>query len=315
MREKRKFAERTRVLKSSETRRKVFLVYEGVSTEEIYFDALDKKREQIGIDPMIDLVPLIRSYSEDGWSNPRKILDRVLENLEEERTGKLVYESLLNRIMDYLYDQQILTTSKVYAKAIWKNLETGCIEKLHKALSDTVEDIQEDCSELISYLNEKSDVVNIVSDISDIIKSSNITYDENFDRICLIVDRDKESFVARTENNQFEYVCQVCQKKGFGFYVSNPCFEFWLLLHFDEVFLLDQAKLLENPAVTAKRRYTEHELRKLLPGYRKSKFNTEVLMEHIDRAIINEKKFCENIECLDNELGSNIGTLIEELKK
>lgn len=120
MREKRKFAERTRVLKSSETRRKVFLVYEGVSTEEIYFDALDKKREKIGIDPLIDLVPLIRSYSEDGWSNPRKILDRVLENLEEERTGKLIYESLLNRIMDYLYDQQILTTSKVYAKAIWK---------------------------------------------------------------------------------------------------------------------------------------------------------------------------------------------------
>ena len=62
-------------------------------------------------------------------------------------------------------------------------------------------------------------------------------------------------------------------------------------------------------------RYTEHELRKLLPGYRKSKYNTEVLMEHIDRSIINEKKFCENIECLDNELGSNIGTLIEELKK
>lgn len=68
MREKRKFAERTRVLKSSETRRKVFLVYEGVSTEEIYFDALDKKREKIGLDPLIDLVPLIRSYSEDGWS-------------------------------------------------------------------------------------------------------------------------------------------------------------------------------------------------------------------------------------------------------
>lgn len=93
-------------------------------------------------------MPLIRSYSEDGWSNPRKILDRVLENLEEERTGNLIYESLLNRIMDYLYDQQILTTSKVYAKAIWKILETGCIEKLHKSLSDTVEDIQEDCSEL-----------------------------------------------------------------------------------------------------------------------------------------------------------------------
>lgn len=47
MREKRKFAERTRVLKSSETRRKVFLVYEGVSAEEIYFDALEKKESKL----------------------------------------------------------------------------------------------------------------------------------------------------------------------------------------------------------------------------------------------------------------------------
>lgn len=96
--------------------------------------------------------------------------------------------------------------------------------------------------------------------------------------------------------------------------MTNPCFEFWLLLHFDEVFCLDRDKLLENPQITSKRRYTEYELRKLLPGYTKSKYNVEALMSRVDKAVQNEKKFCEDIVKLEYEAGSNVGRLIEELK-
>ena len=283
MRERRTFAERTKVLKSDEGKRKFFLVYEGASTEEIYFNALDNSGVYTDKNPLIELVPLIRSYSEDGWSNPKKILDRVIANLEEEKTGWITYESLLNRIMEYLNEQHILTTSKVQAKAIWNILETCCTKVLQKTLREDVEDIAKDCDILIKYLNKESEVVNIVTDISDIIKStSSITYDENIDKICL--------------------------------YVTNPCFEFWLLLHFDEVFCLDRDKLLENPQITSKRRYTEYELRKLLPGYTKSKYNVEALMSRVDKAVQNEKKFCEDIVKLEYEAGSNVGRLIEELK-
>ena len=147
--------------------------------------------------PLIELVPLIRSYSEDGWSNPKKILDRVIANLEEEKTGWITYESLLNRIMEYLNEQHILTTSKVQAKAIWNILETCCTKVLQKTLREDVEDIAKDCDILIKYLNKESEVVNIVTDISDIIKStSSITYDENIDKICLVIDRDKDSFIS-----------------------------------------------------------------------------------------------------------------------
>ena len=70
-----------------------------------------------------------------------------------------------------------------------------------------------------------------------------------------IIDRDRESFVSSSKNNQYKYVVEKCEEMGFGLYVTNPCFEFWLLLHFDKVFELDRDKLLENPKVTAKRRY------------------------------------------------------------
>lgn len=313
MRESRTFAERTKVLKSDETKKRYFLVFEGASTEKIYFEALENARDDVELDPLIELIPIMRSYSEDGWSNPKKILDRVIANLDEEETGLLTYESLLNRIMDYLYDEKILTTSKVQAHALWRILEEGCEKVLDKYLSDNVDNLVEDCNKLTEYLNQESDVVNIVDDISDIIRSSNITYDNRFDKICLIVDRDKESFLAIPENNQYDYVLRTCQEKGFGFYVSNPCFEFWLLLHFDEVFELDRDKLLENPQVTAKRRYTEHELRKLLPGYSKSNYKAEALMERVEMAIKNEEKFCEELDGLRDKVGSNVGKVIKEL--
>ena len=313
MRESRTFAERTKVLKSDEAKKRYFLVFEGASTEKIYFEALENARNDIGTDPLIELVPIIRSYSEDGWSNPKKILDRIIMNLEEEETGEITYESLLNRIMDYLYDEKILTTSKVQAYALWKILQEGCEKILKGCLNDKVGNLSEECNKLIEYLNHESDIVSIVDDISDIIRATNITYDNRFDKICLIVDRDKESFLAIPGNNQYDYVLRTCQEKGFGFYVSNPCFEFWLLLHFEEVFDLDTDKLLENPWVTAKRRYAEYELRKLLPGYSKSSYKTESLMKRIETAIENEEKFCEELNGLRDKVGSNIGKIIKEL--
>ena len=89
MRESRTFAERTKFLKSDEALKKYFLVYEGSDTELIYFDAVNSMRENIGINPLIELIPIIRSYSEEGWSNPKKILDRIIENLEESKAERI----------------------------------------------------------------------------------------------------------------------------------------------------------------------------------------------------------------------------------
>lgn len=315
MRESRTFAERTKVLKSDEATKRYFLVYEGSDTEVIYFDAIRSLRENIGINPLIELIPIIQSFSEEGWSNPKKILDRVIENLQESKEKSISYESLLNRIMDYLYETKVITTSKVLARNIWKTIQQTCNEQLQKSLNDVVEDIESVCNKLIEALKEEYEVVNIVEDISGIIEDGGLTYEEGFDQICLIVDRDKESFVATPENNQYKYVLNKCRKLGFQFYVTNPCFEFWLLLHFDKVFELDKEKLLENPKVTAKRRYAEDELRKIYPGYNKSSFHAEVLVKDIDKAIENEKKFCEDIEKLEYSVGSNIGELIDKMRQ
>ena len=140
MREKRTFAERTPVFSSDATKRKYFLIYEGSDTESLYFDAINSMRESIGINPLIELIPIIRSYSEEGWSNPKKILDRIIENLEESKTKCIIYETLLNRIMDYFYEVEIITTSRVYAKSIWKTMREFCedIEALEYSIGSNL---------------------------------------------------------------------------------------------------------------------------------------------------------------------------------
>lgn len=315
MRESRTFAERTKFLKSDEALKKYFLVYEGSDTELIYFDAVNSMRENIGINPLIELIPIIRSYSEEGWSNPKKILDRIIENLEESKAERISYETLLNRMMDYFYGTKVITTSKVLAKNMWKTMIHVCAEKLQKSLQAEVEDIETDCNAILELLKQEYDVTHVVSDISDIIKDGGLTYAEGFDQICLIIDRDKESFLATPENNQYGYVVEKCKEKGFQLCITNPCFEFWLLLHFDEVFELDTEKLLENPKVTSKRRYAEQKLRIIYPKYKKSSYQAEELVGDIDKAIQNEKEFCEDVVGLENSVGSNIGRLIEKMRE
>lgn len=133
MRESRIFAERTQVFTSDKTRRKYFFVYEGSDTEAIYFDMIRYMREDIGISPLIELVPIIRCYSEEGWSNPKKILDRIIENLEENKTKHISYETLLNRIMDYFYEIKVITTSRLQAKSIGDSL--NCVFLNHCTVS------------------------------------------------------------------------------------------------------------------------------------------------------------------------------------
>ena len=272
-------------------------------------------KRDIGISPLIELIPLVRSFGETGWSNPKKILDRVIRDVEESKTGSITYETLINRIMDCFIEEKLIITSKKQADSISKTLKWICEEKLHKLLTESVDDIESKCKTIVELLQQESELINVVGDIAKIIKNSGITYSEGFDKICLIVDRDRKSFVSNPGNNQYEYVLNKCKENNFGLYVTNPCFEFWLLLHFDEVHTIDKPQLLKNKKISKNKCFVEQELKKLLDGYKKSSYKAEELVRKIDKAIANEKNFCEDLEGLENKIGSNIGVLIEELRK
>lgn len=244
----------------------------------------------------------------------KKIVDCIISNLEESKTGKIKYETLLNKIIAFLQEEKKIT-GKQQAESIWNTLSWICQEKLKKSLTDNIDDMEKDCNRIMNLLQQESEFENVILNISDIIKRSEITFNDEIDKICLIVDRDKKSFVANPNNNQYQYVLDRCAENNFGFCITNPCFEFWLLLHFEEVHELDIEKLLENKKVNSKRRYAENELRKIFPKYTKTSYHVEDLVKKIDVAVENEKAFCEDTEKLENQVGSNIGLLIQEMRK
>ena len=313
MREKRNFAERTKISKEDRTRKKYFLVFEGSRTEEIYFDTINELKDKIGINPLIEIISIERTYTEEGWSNPKKILEQLLKDLEEIENGRISYKTLVDKIIEIIMENE-----KFFSKISKEISSKEIIEDIKneiESLDDIVENIEEDCEIFLDIIIKKlfftiEEIPNILETILKNIKNEQITYSEDIDKMCLIVDRDKKSF----KEEQYNYVKEECKKKNFKLYVTNPCFEFWLLLHFDEVHLINKEELLENKRASSKVRFVESELKKYFP-YNKNKYNAELLIEKIDLAIENEKKFCENVEELKDKLGSNIGLLIKELKE
>lgn len=78
MREKgRIFAKRSSTLESDLSKIKYFFVYEGEKTENIYFEAINNARKRLKINPLIEIIPILRSFNEKGWSNPEKFVQRL----------------------------------------------------------------------------------------------------------------------------------------------------------------------------------------------------------------------------------------------
>lgn len=308
MREKKEFANRTKVLSSDNPIKKYFLVCEGKETEYIYFDAISRCKDEIGILPMIELVPIIRNYSESSWSNPEKIVDRLILNLEEDELNYITYRTLIDRMITFFIDEELLIKTPISIKMMFDELKNICL-KFDKNLEDKVENSKDSCENFLRELGDCNIIC--VVDFLEIGEKKNFSYEKGFDKISIIVDRDEQSF----KEKQYDDVINKCAENDFVLYVSNPCFEFWLLLHFDEVKDLDIDKIKKNPKKNKHKRYCEVELKKCLKKYKKSNYDADKLVKNVDTAISNEKRYCEDIEKLKNEVGCNIGLLIEDMRK
>lgn len=163
-------------------------------------------RNRIGINPLIELVPVVRGYSEKGWSNPKKTVDRILRDLEESKAGQITYETLLNWIMDYLESERLLSFGSRKAKTLWDSLLWILEEKLQVQLSDVVVNLEQSCQDIAESFNQTEQNNILVDAVPQIIRNRSIVYEEGFDKICFIIDRDKDSFLSHDNNNQYAYV-------------------------------------------------------------------------------------------------------------
>lgn len=312
MREDRTFGNRSKIRNSDEVNRKCFFFCEGQETELIYFAKLKDIKNEIGISPLIDFIQIEKPRGED-WSNPKKMINALCLDLSKEIT----YNTLINAMIDCLYTSDYLVKHRNKIKEFSDLLVLFMHEELNVAETDIVKDVDQTTKAVYDFFNQQRPrICNIImSNVTEILNNYEITFDKEIDFLCLVVDRDPESFTEF----QFDDVLKTCKQNNFEFLISNPNFEFWLLLHFDEVLALDNEKLLKNnkiyPGSKSSIRFIPNELRKCLGNYKKSRYDVTLLLNNIDNAIKNEKHYCESLPELKNELGSNIGVFIEKLRQ
>jgi hypothetical protein len=135
------------------------------------------------------------------------------------------------------------------------------------------------------------------------------------DILWLVIDR--ESVSSRKKNIKDIY--PECTTKGYFIALSNPLFEFWLLLHVADIKSYEPETLIQNEWVSASRnrRYIDKELSTILPnGYnkKKGKFNQGIVsLANLKRALSQEKLFCTSYPDILDNLGSNIGNIIDDI--
>lgn len=291
---------------------KYILVYEGEETEVQYFDGVAKYKEEIGINPIIEIKPLLRSYKHKSYSNPIRIIEILNKYLNEGLNNGITVEGFIDCVIDYLTSELGICENSIYSpKMIESDLKKYFIKTIGLHEDSVITDIKDIIKQIVDHLKQEIDLYDNVDKILSYIEQQQIVYDKNLDKICLIIDRDPQNF----KEFQYDDVVKKCNSLEYKLYISNPCFEFWLLLHSKEVNNIDRDKLIKNERSKprSKKRFIETELSRIFEGYKKTNIKFERFKDNITLAIDQEKSFCEDIPKLKNNLGSNVGLLLEEM--
>lgn len=132
------------------------------------------------------------------------------------------------------------------------------------------------------------------------------------DELWMIIDRDRWHNIPA--------IIQLCKNQGNMFVAgSNPCFEFWLLLHikdYSELSVAEKDNLFQNSKISTNRTYIDKFIGDLFEnGYNKVNPRPERFLPYLDIAIDQARKLDELDEDFPSYLGSHIYKIAEKLKK
>lgn len=261
-------------------KRVVFLSVEGEVTERRYFEFVRESRETLGIKSVVEIHVLRRG---DSSSSPEKVVE-LLENYLEVRNNN-----------DFLAEVDKLELKHYDKEFIHKYLEAP----------DTI-DVKEK-RQFEGFLKEEQLDLTYLLFLNKFKGSDN---GEN-DVFGIVIDRDAGNHSPENMARIFDE----CDEKGYRCFLTNPRFEFWLLLHVADVkseYPDELEKMLDFNDETV----DKHLLEKTGGGKKiqRKTFDTYFL-PNIDTAIERANGLCTSRNKLLNQLGSTLGELFELLRE
>lgn len=259
---------------SKKPKKIIWLSVEGTRTEVNYFSFISKYRDQLGFDMQIDVKPLRKS---DTAADPESVLDLMDEFLE---------------LRDDTLIQEIL------------------------GLPELVDDVGED--ELRIYLDNKK---LLSKEVRTKIKTvfQNARFDVEYRKALQENTNEGDVFavVIDTEgkNNQsrkgLKSVVAECKRKNYDCFLSNPCFEFFLLLHgslLKEEYEKHKDEFINNPRISKGHTFVSDLLSqrnnhgKIIT---EKKF-VDLYLPNIDQAIANAQRWPHTLDEVIDKVGTNM---------
>ena len=173
------------------------------------------------------VIRLKKGILEESMSNPTAIVKLVRDYKRYQETNEYSTDLFLSHVFDHL--EMTCQLDFDDNRKLMKDFKGRLKQRLlsQRVANDKV---------IIDY----EDALGIAMDYFSEALNRKITIDlSNFkpvfddcdvaDEYCIIVDRDERSFTEE----QVEAVIASCDDEHFRLVITNPCFEFWLLLHFD----------------------------------------------------------------------------------
>lgn len=261
-------------------KRVVFLSVEGEVTERRYFEFVRESRETLGIKSVVEIHVLRRG---DSSSSPEKVVE-LLENYLEVRNNN-----------DFLAEVDKLELKHYDKEFIHKYLEAP----------DTI-DVKEK-RQFEGFLKEEQLDLTYLLFLNKFKGSDN---GEN-DVFGIVIDRDAGNHSPENMARIFDE----CDEKGYRCFLTNPGFEFWLLLHVADV-KSEYPDELEKMLNFNDETVDKHLLEKTGGGKKiqRKTFDTYFL-PNIDTAIERANGLCTSRNKLLDQLGSTLGKLFELLRE
>ncbi len=236
----------------------IFLSVEGNVTEQNYFSWLEKYREKLGIKTGVHVHPLRRG-KRDNFSAPAQVLELLEEYIE-------IRES------DILPDRMRKVIPTKYTDAF--------VQQYMKDPDSVDKDKKEQFEMLLKQVGIDLEYQFFVKE-----------YQGQDDLFGVVIDRDYNTHTVM----QLNEIRKQCIEKGYHFFITTPCFEFWLLLHLVDVkkqYKGDMQKFRDNEKKTNKHTFTSFQVSEHAGHSKKisEKIFRQYYLNHIDYAISQTKK-------------------------
>ena len=317
-----------------------YLAFEG-ETEFNYFGIIRDYKDRLGVRSNVGCIRLHRFDDEKDITDPKWIKNQV-EEFRNGLCGKFTPRIFLKQSL-FLFKQIAFDKlSKTYKNEDYTNRCKDLESKVHDLEDELLESISDEEYCIEGLLSDPSEAFSLIRKsliarfpefkqvIQYLTSPANKRLSEEdlkYDRFCVIVDRDYYSDLYRidkekgeTELEYYDNLIDYFAEGDVSLYITNPQFEFWLILHFDDI-RFDEDLMLSNPKIDGKR-YAEKVISENIPGYNKYSLDKDLFIgkkgkcEPILRAVerVKENDYKTDLKELKRQLGSNIGLLIDEMR-